>query len=76
MEFSIKTDNPVEAIAAAHMKTIFWLQNENANAATEAVLMRQQIESLTKERDALKPKDAPKLVEVPNEKTADSGAAA
>ncbi len=66
MEFTIKTDNAVEAMAADYMKTIFELQGRCVNYAAEASAMRSQIEALAKERDALKPKEAPKLEAVPN----------
>ena len=64
MEFSFKFDNPAEAMICEYMKTIFDLQGRSANVAVENLVLRQQVDALTKERDALKPKDAPQLDEV------------
>ena len=67
MEFSFKFDNQVESMICDYMKTIFELQNRSANSAAENLALRQQIEALTKERDALKPKEPVKLEAVQSE---------
>ena len=56
--------NQIEAAVAEYSKTILELQTRLANAAAQICGLMEQIESLTKERDALKPKDAPKLESV------------
>ena len=65
MEFSFKFDNPVESMVCDYMKTIFELQNRSANSAAENLALKQKLEAVTKERDALKPKEPAKIEAMP-----------
>lgn len=58
--------NQIEAAFGESNKTILDLQTRLGNAAAQICGLMEQIESLTKERDALKPKEPAKLESVPN----------